>query len=109
MRAFPFARTDMVDSNPADQRPDFDAVTGTATTGHVWDGIRELNTPLPRWWLWMFYLTILWSVGYWVVYPAWPLIASYSSGTFGWSSRGAVSEELTKLKTQRAPMVDKLA
>ena len=52
---------------------DVDAVTGTATTGHEWDGIRELNTPLPRWWLWMFYATIVWAVGYWIVYPAWPL------------------------------------
>ena len=50
-----------------------DAVTGTATTGHEWDGIHELNTPLPRWWLWLFYATIVWAVGYWVVYPAWPL------------------------------------
>ena len=49
----------MLDSNPADQRPDFDPITGTTTTGHVWDGIRELNTPLPRWWLWLFYATIL--------------------------------------------------
>jgi cytochrome c oxidase cbb3-type subunit 3 len=35
--------------------------------------LRELNTPLPRWWLWLFYITIVWSVGYWIVYPAWPL------------------------------------
>ena len=50
------------------------ALTGTATTGHEWDGIRELNTPLPRWWLWMFYATIVWAIGYWIVYPAWPLL-----------------------------------
>ena len=54
--------------------PTVDAVTGTATTGHEWDGIRELNTPLPRWWLWMFYATIVWSIGYWIVYPSWPLV-----------------------------------
>ena len=58
----------------AEQRHEhIDAVTGTATTGHEWDGIRELNTPLPRWWLWLFYATIVWSIGYWIVYPAWPL------------------------------------
>ncbi len=48
------------------------------TTGHEWDGIQELNTPLPRWWLWLFYATIVWSIGYWIVYPAWPLVSSYS-------------------------------
>ncbi len=92
----------------ADNKTHVDAVTGTATTGHEWDGIRELNTPLPRWWLWMFYLTIVWSIGYWVVYPAWPLVSSFSSGMFGWSSRGAVSAELDQLKAHRAPMTDKL-
>ena len=60
----------------AEQRPEhFDEVTGTATTGHEWDGLRELNTPLPRWWLWVFYATIIWSIGYWIVYPSWPLIS----------------------------------
>ncbi len=58
----------------ADEHKDIDPLTGTATTGHDWDGIHELNTPLPRWWLWTFYLTIIWAIGYWVVYPAWPLL-----------------------------------
>ena len=53
-----------------------DSITGQTTTGHEWDGIRELNTPLPRWWLWTFYATILFSVVYWVLYPAWPLVSS---------------------------------
>ncbi len=66
-----------------------DTHTGTATTGHEWDGIRELNTPLPRWWLWLFYVTIVWSVGYWIVYPSWPLVSSYTVGAFGWQSRDA--------------------
>ena len=69
-----------------------DAVTGTATTGHEWDGIKELNTPLPRWWLWVFYATIVWSVGYWIVYPAWPLVQSYTTGLFGYSSRAQVDD-----------------
>ena len=86
-----------------------DSVTGTATTGHEWDGIRELNTPLPRWWLWLFYLTIVWSVGYWIVYPAWPLVSSYTTGVFGWNSRVAVANDLNELKTLRAPMTTKLA
>ena len=90
-------------------KPHVDAVTGTATTGHEWDGIRELNTPLPRWWLWLFYITIVWAVGYWIVYPAWPLVSSFTAGAFGWSSRGAVVSDLNELKALRAPMNTKLA
>ncbi len=95
----------MSDDKPAD----IDTPTGTGTTGHVWDGIRELNTPLPRWWLWVFYATIVWSIGYWVVYPSWPLISSYTQGTFGWHSRDAVVTDLAELKAQRGPMTSKLA
>jgi cytochrome c oxidase cbb3-type subunit 3 len=99
----------MLESKPADQAPDVDALTGTATTGHVWDGIRELNTPLPRWWLWLFYATIIWSVGYWIVYPSWPLLSSYTTGAFRWHSRDAVVADIGALKAQRAAMVDRLA
>jgi cytochrome c oxidase cbb3-type subunit 3 len=87
---------------------DIDAVTGTATTGHEWDGIRELNTPLPRWWLWLFYLTIVWSIGYWLVYPSWPLVSSYTVGLFNWHSREAVIADMNALKAQRGPMVERL-
>jgi cytochrome c oxidase cbb3-type subunit 3 len=86
-----------------------DAVTGMATTGHEWDGLRELNTPLPRWWLWVFYATIVWSIGYWIVYPSWPLVSSYTSGAFGWHSREAVVGDLAGLRAIRGPMVDKLS
>jgi cytochrome c oxidase cbb3-type subunit 3 len=88
---------------------EFDAISGTTTTGHQWDGIKELNTPLPRWWLWLFYATIIWSVGYWIVYPSWPLVSSYTTGAFRWQSRNAVASDLETLKAQRGPMVDKLA
>jgi len=90
-------------------KPGVDPVTGTATTGHEWDGLTELNTPLPRWWLWLFYATIVWAIGYWIVYPAWPLIASYSHGIFGWNSRDAIVTDLSGLKAQRGPLMDKLA
>ncbi len=88
---------------------EIDALTGTATTGHEWDGIHELNTPLPRWWLWLFYITIVWSVGYWVVYPAWPLLTNSTQGAFGWHARSAVVTDLNELKLLRGPMMDKLA
>ena len=86
-----------------------DAATGKTTTGHVWDDISELNTPLPQWWLWVFYATIIWSIGYWIVYPSWPLVSSYTGGVFGWKSRVAITEEMDALRAQRAAIVAKLA
>ena len=93
----------------AANEPNIDTLTGTATTGHEWDGLRELNTPLPRWWLWIFYATIVWAIGYWIVYPSWPLISSYTKGSFGWQSREAIVTDLSRLKAQRGPMMDQLA
>ncbi len=86
-----------------------DPVTGVTTTGHSWDDIRELNNPLPRWWLWLFYITIVWSFGYWIVYPAWPLVSSYTSGIWGWHSRAAVRQDLADLHAQRGAMAARLA
>jgi len=85
------------------------AQSQVATTGHEWDGVQELNTPLPRWWLWLFYATIVWSVGYWIVYPAWPLVSSYSKGILGWQSRQVVVSDLAALKVQRGAMMARLA
>jgi cytochrome c oxidase cbb3-type subunit 3 len=73
---------------------DIDAVTGTSTTGHEWDGIKELNTPLPRWWLWTFYGTILFAIGYTVAFPAWPMISSATTGLLGYSSRAELDKDL---------------
>jgi cytochrome c oxidase cbb3-type subunit III len=88
---------------------DIDHVSGTSTTGHEWDGIKELNTPLPRWWLITFYLTIVWAIGYWVVYPAWPLIKSHTAGLFGYSTRADVAVELANLEKIRGEKMVKLA
>lgn len=71
-----------------------DPVTGTETTGHEWDGIKELNTPLPRWWLYTFYATILWSFGYWIVYPSWPTFNDYAKGAIGYSSRAEFDADM---------------
>lgn len=79
-----------------DEHGHVDAHTGVETTGHEWDGIRELDNPLPRWWLWTFYACILWSVGYWVLYPAWPLAASYTKGVLGYSQRDVVTEQIAQ-------------
>jgi cytochrome c oxidase cbb3-type subunit 3 len=82
-------------------RKEVDGVSGVETTGHEWDGIKELNTPLPRWWVWTFYATILWAVGYWLVYPAWPTLTGYTAGLAGYSSRAEVQVELDALQAQR--------
>jgi len=79
-----------------------DSVTGQTTTGHEWDGIRELNTPLPRWWLWTFYACILFAIVYWILYPAWPLVNSFSHGVLGFSSRGQVADDVKAIQAQRA-------
>lgn len=51
------------------------------TTGHAWDGdIQEFNNPLPGWWLWTFYATVVFAIIYWVLYPAWPVGNSYTKG-----------------------------
>jgi len=93
----------------AEENREIDPLTGTATTGHEWDGLRELNTPLPRWWLWLFYATIIWAIGYWIVYPAWPLVSTATQGVFGWHSRSAVATDLEQLQQRRGPMVAALA
>ena len=91
------------------EHSDIDHVSGRSTTGHEWDGIKELNKPLPKWWVWMFYATILWSIGYWVFYPAWPTLASYTKGTLGYSQRATVTKEVADAKTAQGKFRDALA
>jgi cytochrome c oxidase cbb3-type subunit 3 len=78
-----------------------DDVTGVETTGHEWDGIRELDNPLPRWWLWVWYGSIAFAIGYWVMMPAWPGVHGYTKGLLGQSDRVAVGQELKALDVQR--------
>ncbi len=90
-------------------QPEIDAHTGTATTGHEWDGIKELNTPLPRWWLWTFYASIVFAIGYMFAYPALPLWGAGTPGLLGWHSRASVASDLDGLKTLRAGIMGKLS
>jgi cytochrome c oxidase cbb3-type subunit III len=78
-----------------------DEATGTETTGHEWDGIKELNTPLPRWWLWVFYATVIWAVGYWILYPAWPTLTGYTPGLLDQSQRDEVALAVLQQKSAR--------
>ncbi len=85
-----------------------DQETGTETTGHEWDGIKELNTPLPRWWLWTFYATIVWGIGYTIAFPAWPMISGATSGVLGYSTRGEVAERIEAHEARNAGLVAEL-
>jgi cytochrome c oxidase cbb3-type subunit 3 len=78
-----------------------DPHTGTQTTGHEWDGIKELNTPLPRWWLGILYISIVWAVGYWIVMPSWPTLSGYTKGILDHSQREIVAAQVAALKAER--------
>ena len=89
--------------------PEIDTKTGQQTTGHEWDGIQELNNPLPRWWLMIFYACIAIAVAYWVLYPSWPLINSYSKGVMGYSSRDDVKADIAEANLARKVYIDRIA
>ncbi len=86
-----------------------DEKTGTSTVGHEWDGIEELDTPMPRWWLWTFYATILFAIAYCVAFPAWPMISGATEGMLGWTSRGQLETELAAERARRDPVLRALA
>ncbi|WP_163272994.1 cytochrome-c oxidase, cbb3-type subunit III [Chelativorans alearense] len=88
----------------SDTEKNIDKISGVATTGHEWDGIRELDNPMPRWWVWTFYATIIWSIGYTVAYPAWPLISSATSGLLGYSSRQELAATLDRVAADQADL-----
>ncbi|UWQ08514.1 cytochrome-c oxidase, cbb3-type subunit III [Aliiroseovarius crassostreae] len=79
------------------------------TTGHEWDGIQEFNNPLPRWWVWIFYVTIVWGVWYTIAYPAWPLIKGATAGYLGYSTRGEVAAEIQRFDEMNASINAELA
>ena len=86
-----------------------DEVSGVSTTGHEWDGIRELNNPMPRWWVWTFYVTIVWAIGYTIAFPAWPLISGSTQGLLGWHSRAEFVAETTAAKAAQNVYLEKIA
>ncbi len=79
------------------------------TTGHEWDGIEEWNNPLPKWWLYTFYACIIWAIGYWIVYPAWPTVSSYTKGYLGYSQRAQVNKDIATAKERTAVFSEKIA
>lgn len=89
-------------------KPRIDELTGRPTMGHDFDGIEELNTPMPRWWLITFYLTIFWGVVYTIAYPAWPMISGATGGLLGYSTRGEVAQAITEHDEANAALVAEL-
>ncbi|MDF1734321.1 MAG: cytochrome-c oxidase, cbb3-type subunit III [Minwuia sp.] len=85
-----------------------DEVTGIDTTGHEWDGIRELDNPLPRWWLWTFLACIVWAFGYMVFYPAIPLVSEATPGVLGYSSRASVHQDIQEARVAQSEMISKV-
>jgi cytochrome c oxidase cbb3-type subunit III len=86
------------------RKPEIDDFTGVETTGHEWDGIKELNKPLPRWWLYSYYACVVWAIGYMIVYPAWPTLTSYTPGIIGYSQRAVVAGEVKAAEAAQGAM-----
>ena len=86
-----------------------DELSGVETTGHEWDGIRELNNPMPRWWVYTFYATIVWSIGYAIAYPAWPLVTEATKGVLGYSSRQEFADTMKLAAESQKVFLDKIA
>ena len=97
------------DNGPASPRSRIDESTGTRTVGHEWDGIEELDTPMPRWWLLTFYLCIAFAIGYVIVYPAIPLLTKGTEGVLGWTSRGQLAAETQAANATRADTLAAIA
>jgi len=85
-----------------------DHISGTETTGHEWDGISELNTPLPKWWLYVFYACVIWSVAYFVFYPAIPFSDGATKGLLGYNSRVEVEQIVAEAKQAKSKWMTKL-
>ncbi len=93
------------------RKNEIDNATGVETTGHEWDGIKELNNPLPRWWLIVFYATVVIAVIYWVLMPSWPAPPGFQGNTRGLtknSERINVTRDISALKATRAPFEARL-
>ena len=95
------------DNKPADR--EVDEFSGTETTGHEWDGIRELDSPMPRWWLWTYYACVIFSIGYVIAYPAIPLVTDATTGFLGYSTRGEVAKQIAEAKQAQSGMLEQIS
>lgn len=83
-------------------KPEKDAVTGVETTGYEWDGIKELNNPLPSWWVYTFYVTIAYALLWFVLFPAIPYGPGATTGLIGGTARERVASEIAAAADARA-------
>jgi cytochrome c oxidase cbb3-type subunit 3 len=85
-----------------------DPVTGQMTTGHEWNGIEELDTPIPRVALFFLVTTALFALGYWILMPAWPLGVTYTRGLLGFDQREVVTRQVEAAAVTRADWADRV-
>lgn len=85
-----------------------DELSGAETTGHEWDGIKELNKPAPRWWLVVFILAIIWSFGYWIFFPSWPVPGGNLRGVLGWTEHKELAKEQKEIDVMQEKYVTKI-
>ena len=78
------------------------------TTGHEWDGIQEFDNPMPRWWVWVFYGTIVWGIWYTIAYPAWPLIEGATKGYLGYNMYTELSDDIKSVDEKNAAIKTQL-
>lgn len=94
------------------------------TTGHAWDGdLQEYNNPLPAWWVYTFYATVVFAIVYWVIYPSWPFGKGWIGGvsqityvnsegetkTHSWNTRALLLEDMNKAAAEQKPYFDKVS
>lgn len=89
-----------------DHKKDIDQLSGMETTGHEWDGLKELNNPLPRWWLWVMYATIAWSIVYFILYPAWPVPGGNTEGTYGYTQYKELAENQAEIRERQSQYLE---
>lgn len=91
----------MVNKDKDQHAKERDAISGVETTGHEWDGIKELNNPAPRWWLWVFFICCIWAAGYWVFYPAWPTLSGNTKGSKNWTEYTELAASQAEITARR--------
>ncbi|MCB1531962.1 MAG: cytochrome-c oxidase, cbb3-type subunit III [Alphaproteobacteria bacterium] len=97
----------MTDKQKNEHEKDIDHVTGVETTGHEWDGLKELNNPLPRWWVWVFIVCIVWSIWYFVIYPAWPVPGGATEGTGGYTQYKELAESQAEITARQEAYLER--
>lgn len=86
---------------------EIDQVSGVETTGHEWDGLKELNNPLPRWWVWLFVISIIWACGYYVYYPAWPTLSGATKGKLGYTQFNELAKNQKEILERQARYLER--